>query len=76
MATKKLQDVLDRVTTWPEALQDEAADRLRALEAERLATGLSPDDRIALERSAADVAENRFASDDDVAALFARFRSR
>jgi hypothetical protein len=76
MATKKLQDILDRVTTWPEALQDEAADRLRTLEAERLVEGPTPEDRIALERSAADVAEDRFASDEEVAALFARFRAR
>jgi hypothetical protein len=76
MATKKLQDILDRVTNWPEALQDKAADRLGRLEAEHLAEELSPEDRAALELSAADVTEGRFAPEHDVASLFARFRAR
>jgi hypothetical protein len=44
MTTKKLQDILDRVTAWPEPLQDEAADRLRTLEAELLADKIPPED--------------------------------
>jgi hypothetical protein len=76
MTTKKLQDILERVATWPAALQDEAADRLRALESEHQNGDLSPEDRDALERSADDVRQGKFASDADVAELFSRFRQR
>ena len=76
MTTKKLQDILERVGTWPDALQDEAAERLQALEAERLNAELSPEDREAPERSAEDVRQGRFASEADVANVFTKFKAR
>ena len=75
MTTKKLKEVLDRLVTWPEAVQDEAADTLLAMEAERLGgIELSAADRDALERSADDVREGRFASEPQVEAVLAKYR--
>lgn len=75
MVTKALRTILDRVETWPEAVQDEAAATLRAIEDEFLTPHeLTDEDRAALERSAEDVRQGRFAADEAVRDVFDRFR--
>ncbi|HZP75515.1 MAG TPA: hypothetical protein VFB45_05180 [Pseudolabrys sp.] len=75
MVTKALKTILDRIDTWPEAAQDEAAATLQAFEEEfREPYALTDSDRAALERSAEDVRQERFAADEAVRALFDRFR--
>jgi len=75
MVTKALKNILDRIETWPETAQDEAAATLQAIEEEFLAPyALTNEDRAALERSAEDVRQSRFATDEAVQKIFGRFR--
>lgn len=75
MVTKALKDILDRIETWPETAQEEAAATLHAIEEDILEPyTLTDDDRRALERSADDVRKGRFATDEAIQRLFGRFR--
>lgn len=75
MVTKALKKILDRIETWPENAQEEAAATLEAIEEDLVAPHpLTDDDRVALEKSAQDVRHGRFATDDAVRELFGRFR--
>ena len=72
---KRLTEILKRAESWPEADQDEAAELLLEIEAERNALlPLDDADLAALERSAADVREGRFATDEEVRAILSRYR--
>lgn len=75
MVTKALKNILDRIETWPENAQAEAAETLQAIE-EKLVTPhvMTDEDREALERSAEDVRRGRFAADRAVQELFGRYR--
>jgi hypothetical protein len=74
--SNRLKQILERAETWPEADQEQAADLLLALEAERAAApiDLSDEDLAALEQSAEDVRLGRFASDEEVEDIFRRYR--
>ena len=78
MSEMKKDDVnalLSRVLTWPAEAQQEAVASLRAIEDEWVGSfELSSDDREALERSADDVRQGRFAEDDEVREVFGRYR--
>jgi hypothetical protein len=72
-----LRDIIRRVDTWPEEAQEQAAELLLALEQEYAEPyELSDEDRRAIDRSLEDMRQGRFASDEQVAALFARSRRR
>jgi predicted transcriptional regulator len=71
----KLKDLLERVETWPEAVQEEAVQSLLAIEQEIVEPyELSDADRAAIDRSLNDMREGNFATDEEVAAVFNRFR--
>jgi hypothetical protein len=71
----KLKDLLERVETWPEAVQEEAVQSLLAIEQEIVEPyELSDADRAAIDRSVDDMRQGRFATDEEVAAVFNRFR--
>jgi predicted transcriptional regulator len=73
--SKKLKELLERVTTWPETAQEEAQTSLEAIEQDLSDSYvLTDDDRAALERSAEDVRRGRFASDEEVCEVFDRYR--
>lgn len=76
MKTKPLADILERVESWPEPLQDELAAFARELDAS--ANGRvyqpMPDELAGIDRGLRDAAQNRFADDSEVAAAFAKFR--
>jgi hypothetical protein len=75
MVTKALKNILDRIETWPETAQDEAAATLQAIEEDFVVPyTLAEEDRAALERSADDVRQSRFATDEAVQKVFGRFR--
>jgi hypothetical protein len=75
MVTKALKDILNRIEAWPETAQNEAAATLQAIEQEFLTPyTLSDEDHRALERSADDVRQGRFATDAAVQEVFGRFR--
>jgi hypothetical protein len=71
----QVKAVLDRVPIWLPEAQEEAVASLVTIEEEFMGSHeLSPDDREALSRSADDVRQGRFATDDQVKATFDRYR--
>jgi hypothetical protein len=71
----KLKDILERVETWPEAAQEEAVRSLLAIEQEMSEPyQLTDEDRVAIDRSLDDMRHGRFATDEQIAAVFNRFR--
>ncbi len=64
---------MERAETWPEEAQEEAVNFLLALEQE-LADPyvLTEEDRAAIERGLDDMRQGRFASDEEVSAVFRR----
>ncbi len=76
----QLLDIVMAVRELPDETQEqlvhEIADRVSVYTRPRLTKvyRVNDDERAALERSAEDVRHNRFATDQEVEALFARFR--
>ena len=71
----KLKELIDRVETWPEEVQEEALEVLLAIERGRVTTyHLSDEDRAALSRSAQDAREGRLVPDRQVSEFFGRNR--
>ncbi len=69
--TKTAKQLLERITSWPEEDQEELAEVARDIEARR--TGvyrLSEEERRAIKESLADARAGRFASDQDIEAIF------
>jgi len=76
MTKDQVKAVLARVLTWPAEAQKEAIASLQTIEEEFVGSfELSQDDREALERSAEDVRNGRFATDENVRKVFGRYRS-
>jgi len=73
MSAKALREILERAAGWPEETQEEAMNFLLALEQE-LADPyvLTDEDRAAIERGLDDMRHGRFASDEEVSAVFRR----
>jgi hypothetical protein len=76
MKTKKLTEVLERIEAWPPEAQNQLADFALELDA-----GLSddiyeptPEELAGIERGLRAAAEGRFATDQQVEAVFAKFR--
>jgi hypothetical protein len=78
MKTKKLTEVLERIEAWPPETQNQLADFALELDA-----GLSdgeyeptPEEMAGIERGLRAAAEGRFATDQQVEAVFAKFRGK
>ena len=73
MSAKALREILERAETWPEKAQEEAVNSLLAIEQE-LADPyvLTDEDRAAIERGLDDMRHGRFATDEQVSAVFRR----
>jgi hypothetical protein len=70
-----LKDAFKAAETWPEEDQEALVEAARDIEAQR--TGLyeaTPDELAAVDRGLADAREGRFASDEEVERVKARFR--
>jgi len=68
--------ILEQVESWPEEDQEELAEYAREIEARRSGVyRLSEDESAALAQSAEDVRAGRFASDEQIAAIFTKARS-
>ena len=75
MTKDQVKAMLDRVLTWPPEAQEEAVASLATIEEQVSALQtLSPDDRDTLSRSAEDVRLGKYATDDQVKAIFDRYR--
>ena len=68
--------ILEQAESWPEEDQEELAEYAREIEARRSGVyRLSADERAALAQSAEDMRAGRFASDEQIAAIFKKARS-
>jgi len=72
MTKEQVKEILDRVLTWPQADQEKVARFIRQVERVRDDDDISEDEwRIIEERAA----RRDLASDDEVEALFSRYRN-
>ena len=78
MKTKKLTEVLERIEAWPPEAQNELADFALELDAEVKHGEYepTPEDLAGIDRGLRAAAEGRFATDQQVEAVFAKFRGR
>ena len=70
-----MQKLLESIATWPEEDQEELLEAARGIEARR--RGLyraTPEELRGIDRGLEDARHGRFASDDEVAAVRAKFR--
>jgi len=75
MVAKALKDILTRVESWPERAQEEAAASLQAIEEElREPYQLTDADKEAIDRGLEAARKGEFATDQEVAAVFAKYR--
>lgn len=75
MVRKALKDILDRVKTWPDHAQNQAAVALQAIEQEIWEPyELTEADKQALDRSLEAVRKGEFATDGEVEAVFTKYR--
>lgn len=73
--TKSLGALMQRAASWPEEAQAELVRFMIDTEAKHFGVyRLDDEDRARIERSLAAARRGEFASDDEVAALFARYR--
>ena len=78
MKTSKLTEVLEHVESWPADVQNELAEFALELEA-GLKDGEyqpTPEELAGIDRGLRAAAEDRFASEQEVEAAFAKFRAR
>jgi predicted transcriptional regulator len=72
----KLKEVLEKAESWPTEDQEELIDLAREIESRRSgAYRLSDEERKAIEQSMADARAGRFASDEEIDAIFSKARS-
>jgi hypothetical protein len=78
MKTKKLTEILERVEAWPPEVQNELADFALELDTE-VRNGVyqpTPEELAGIDRGLRAAAEGRFATDQQVETVFAKFRGR
>jgi predicted transcriptional regulator len=78
MKTKKLTEVLERVEAWPPEVQNELAEFALELDA-GFKDGEyepTPEELSGIDRGVRDAAAGRFATDQQVEAVFAKFRGK
>lgn len=76
MKIRALELLMERAATWPEEAQAELLQSM--IEIERRHAGvyrLSDDERASIEKSLAKTGQGQFASDEQVADLFKRYRA-
>jgi hypothetical protein len=74
--TKSLSDLLERARSWPTEAQDELERMAREIEAE-IGSGAykpTPEELAGTEHGLSDLAADRFATDEQVEAVFAKHR--
>jgi predicted transcriptional regulator len=77
MTKDQIEAVLDRVRAWPPERQEDAARVLLQMEAAGTEVHvLSDDERAAIEEGMAQARRGEFATDEEVAAVFNRYRRK
>jgi predicted transcriptional regulator len=73
---KMVETLLERIADWPEEAQAELVQSIVDIETRHLGVyKLDPDERAAIERGLEEMRQGKFASDEQVAAVFNRYRS-
>jgi hypothetical protein len=73
---KMVETLLERIADWPEEAQAELVQSIVDIETKHLGIyKLDPDERAAIERGLEEMRQGKFASDEQVAAVFNRYRS-
>jgi predicted transcriptional regulator len=76
MTRQGLEILLERISTWPEAAQEEFVRSIADIESRHIGVyRLNDAERDAVRRGLADMRQGRLASDDAVAAVFNRYRA-
>jgi len=76
MTKEQIAEIFERFKTWPEDRQQDAIEILLAMEAMGAGPAtLSESERAGVDRGLEDMRNRRFASDENVSALFNRFKS-
>jgi predicted transcriptional regulator len=76
MTKQSLDILLERVATWPAEAQEELLRSLAEIEKRHLGIyRLDDQERAAVRRGLQEMREGKLASDEDVAAVFARYRA-
>jgi hypothetical protein len=72
---KMVETLLERVADWPEEAQAELVQSIVEIETKHFGVyKLSPEERSAIEHGLEELRQSKLASDDDVAAVFNRYR--
>jgi predicted transcriptional regulator len=72
---KMIETLLERIADWPEEAQAELVQSIVDIETKHLGVyKLDPDERAAIERGLEEMRQGKFASDEQVAAVFNRYR--
>ena len=72
---KRLETLIERVSALPEEAQDELLDHIALIEARQSGIyQLSDDERAAVRRGLEEARQGKFATDEEVEAVFSRYR--
>jgi len=72
---KRLETLIERVSALPEEAQDELLDHVALIEARQSGIyHLSDDERAAVRRGLEEARQGKFATDEEVEAVFSRYR--
>ncbi len=75
MTKEQIEAVFDRVRTWPLERQEDAAEMLLMMEEQGVAPyELSEEERVEIEAALAEADRGEFATDEEVEAVFNRYR--
>jgi hypothetical protein len=73
---KLVETLIERVADWPQDAQAEVVKSIVDIEAKHFGVyKLSTEERTAIEEALAEMRQGKFASDEEVAAVFNRYRS-
>lgn len=76
MTKHDLEILLERVANWPEAAQEELLQFMADIEKKHLGVyRLKAEERAAVRRGLREMRQGKLASDEDIAAVFARYRA-
>ena len=71
-----IETLLERIADWPKAAQAELVQSIADIETRHLGVyKLNADEQATIEQGLEEMRQGKFASDDEVAALFNRYRS-
>jgi hypothetical protein len=72
---KLVETLIERVAGWPQDAQAEVVESIVEIEAKRFgAYSLNAEERAAIEEALIEMRQGKFASDEEVAAVFSRYR--